>query len=288
MSRTQHDTCDYARMAAAIRYLDAHRRCQPDLAELAAVTGLSPAHFQRVFSRWAGVSPKRYLQQLTLSAAKAGLLDGGNVLDASLEAGLSGTARLHDHFVKLEAVTPGEYARAGGGLTVRHGIHPSPFGSMLVGVTDRGVCALAFVDQDAGDAAAHDFLARAWPAARLARDAGGTREIAARMFAADDSESAPVSVLVRGTNFQVQVWRALLRIPAGRLVTYGALAGALGRPGAARAVGQAVGGNAIAWLIPCHRVVRATGVPGDYRWGAERKRAMIAWERARQAVTESS
>lgn len=269
---------EYERIERAIRYLESHASEQPGLDEVAAAAGLSPFHFQRLFRRWAGVSPKRFLQLLTVEHAKHLLAGSASVLDAAFEAGLSGPGRLHDHFVTLEAVSPGEYKHGGAGLEIRHGVHPSPFGLALVGETDRGVCALAFVDRG-GEPAALDWLRSSWPEARLAADPAATRATVRRIF----ERRGPTPLLVSGTNFQVQVWRALLAIPPGRVCSYGRLARAVGRPGAARAVGAAVGANRISYLIPCHRVIRAVGALGGYRWGTRRKRAMLAWESARRA-----
>lgn len=263
---------DYERVAAAIGYIRRNRRRQPSLAEIAAAVHASPYHFQRSFRRWAGVSPKRFLQVLTVEDAKRRLLDAGT-LAAALEVGLSGPGRLHDHFVTLEAVTPGEFKRRGSGLTIAYGTCASPFGPAFIAATGRGICRLAFGGVEEG----LDWLASAWPGARLRADA---EEIAAlgRLVFGAARPATPLHLLVRGTNFQVQVWRALLAVPPGRLATYGGLARALGNPRAARAVGAAVAANPIGWLIPCHRVIRETGEVGGYAWGAVRKQALIAHE----------
>ncbi|MDX1606565.1 MAG: methylated-DNA--[protein]-cysteine S-methyltransferase [Candidatus Competibacterales bacterium] len=275
---------DYARIARAIRFLEQHRARQPTLAELAAALDLSPFHCQRLFRRWAGVSPKRFLQCLTVAHAKRLLHASRSVLDASLDSGLSGPGRLHDHFVALEAVTPGEYRSGGRGLTIAYGHHEGPFGQVLVAVTERGVCGLSFCDEDSSVALAE--LRRQWPAAELVHAPETTAATAARLFEQAGPDDRPLSLLVRGSNFQVSVWRALLRIPPGTVRTYGDLADAVGRPGAARAVGQAVGANPVAWLIPCHRVIRASGAVDGYRWGTVRKKAMLARETARAVTRE--
>lgn len=279
---------DYERVERAIRYIRTHSTDQPSLDEVAAEIGLSPYHFQRLFRRWAGVSPKRFLQFVTVEEAKRLLEASASVLDAALEVGLSGPARLHDHFVALEAVTPGEFKRRGDGLAVRYGFHPSPFGRMFLATTERGVCGLRFLDAGEDDAAAVDWLSELWCGAELAPDAAATAPVAERIFGSEDAagDGAPLKVLVRGTNFQLAVWKALLRVPVGRLVTYGRLAAAVGRPTASRAVGAAVGANHISYLIPCHRVIRGSGAIGGYAWGEERKRAMIGWEAARWAAGE--
>ncbi|MFZ5559118.1 MAG: methylated-DNA--[protein]-cysteine S-methyltransferase [Pseudomonadota bacterium] len=278
MLTTADESRDYARIERAIRYLEAHAGRQPGLGDVAAAVGLSPYHFQRLFTRWAGVSPKRFLGLLTVAHARRLLQSSASVLDAALAVGLSGPGRLHDQFVALEAATPGEVKTGGAGLEIRWGVHASPFGEVLVALTPRGVCRMAFLG--AGDEAAErDALAAAWPGAAVRRDDAGTASVARAVFAGVPGPTP--RLWVRGTNFQVAVWRALLRVPEGAVCTYGDLAAAIGRPGAARAVGQAVGANPVAYLIPCHRVIRGVGGLGGYRWGPERKRAMLAWEAAR-------
>lgn len=274
-------TTDYERIAAAIRFIDRNLEDQPTLAAIAAELDLSPLYLQRLFRRWAGVSPKRFLQFLTVEHAK-GLLETHSVLDASLASGLSGPGRLHDHFVALEAVSPGEYKRRGLGLTIRYGVHPSPFGPMLLAVTGRGVCGLFFLPDPADATAELAELQRFWHGAELRADPAATGLVARRLFDLDDKHrNEPLRLLVKGTNFQVNVWKALLRIPPGRLCAYDDVARAVGAPAACRAVGQAVGANPIAYLIPCHRVIRRAGRVGGYRWDPVRKRALIAWEAAR-------
>ena len=272
---------DYALVAQAIRYIESHRREQPELAAIAGHVGLSEFHFQRLFSRWAGVSPKRFLQALTVEEARRSLTRSGSVLDAAYETGLSGPGRLHDLLVQCQAATPGEVKSGGEGLTIRYGVEPTPFGDALIGVTERGICAFSFVSEDKAGRAIEELHAR-WPGARLREDRDKTAAIAQRIFA-DSRSDEPLHLLIKGTNFQMQVWQALLRLPSGSLTTYGDLAQAIGRPSAARAVGSAVGSNAIAWLIPCHRVIRQTGVVDGYRWGSDRKRAMLGWEAAQAA-----
>jgi AraC family transcriptional regulator of adaptative response/methylated-DNA-[protein]-cysteine methyltransferase len=268
---------DYRRVERAIAFLDDRWQEQPPLDEVAAHVGLSAFHFQRLFHRWAGVSPKRFVQWLTLEHAKQRLRGSATVLGASYDAGLSGPSRLHDLFVRLEAVTPGEYRQAGRGLEVRWGRHDSPFGPAFAAVTARGICALGFCDDDA-EALAQ--LARDWPGATLVRDDGATAPWLARAFAGNPGGDG-LALFVRATPFQLQVWRALLAIPSGRLTTYRSIAAAIGRPTAARAVGNAIGANPVAWLIPCHRVIRELGTFGGYRWGRGRKRMMLGWEAAR-------
>jgi AraC family transcriptional regulator of adaptative response/methylated-DNA-[protein]-cysteine methyltransferase len=271
---------DYRRVAAAIELLSRHTIEQPSLEELATAAGLSPGHMQRVFQRWAGVSPKRFLQHLTVEHAKNALRRDRSVLDVSIEAGLSGPSRLHDHFVNLEAVTPGEYKGWGEGLDIRHGVHPSPFGYMFLAVTSKGICALHFLDQEDSDTS-EERVRREWPGANISSDQGVTKAYANRIFD-DSSIDRPLNLLVKGTNFQVNVWRALLEVPAGLLTTYSAIANRVENPGANRAVGSAVGANRISWLIPCHRVIRSNGVSGSFRWGSQRKLLMNGWESARR------
>ena len=275
-------TQDYSRVSRALQYLEGAAPRQPSLTELAEHVGLSDFHMQRLFTRWAGISPKRFLQVQTLSHAKAALDEARSVLDGTYTAGLSSSGRLHDLFVNLEAVTPGEYRTGGAGLRVDAGFHDTPFGACLLATTERGVCALSFVEGDR-DAAWADLEAR-WPNAGVVEAPRRTSAIAERIFEPLGRRSdRPLSLLVRGTNFQVQVWHALLRIPAGAFAAYEDVAQAIGAPRAVRAVGTAVGRNPIAFLIPCHRVIRANGAIGGYRWGVPRKRAIIAWEAGRRA-----
>jgi AraC family transcriptional regulator of adaptative response/methylated-DNA-[protein]-cysteine methyltransferase len=272
---------DYERIARAIEYLRRHAAEQPDLAAMARHLHLSEHHFQRLFTRWAGVSPKRFLQYLTVEDAKARLASPVSVLDLAGAVGLSGPGRLHDLFVTLEALSPGEYKSGGAGLAIRYGVHDSPFGPALVAASARGVCGLHFLD---GDGTATAPLRASWPQATLREDRAGTAPLAGRIFAPLASRpSAPLALLVRGSNFQLKVWRALLELPPGALSTYGAIAKRIRAPTAARAVGSAIGANPIAWLIPCHRVIRESGALSQYRWGVERKAAMLGWEAARCA-----
>lgn len=267
------DRRDYERIESAIRFLEVHARRHPSLDETSAHVGLSPYHFQRLFQRWAGTSPKRFLGYVTASHAKRCLRDARTVLETTLDTGLSSPGRLHDLLVSVDAVTPGEVRRLGAGLRIRYGVHQTPFGRARLAVTSRGITNLAFLDQESP---ADVDLKEEWPHAELVHDPKATAGWIERIF--DRSGEGPLPVLLRGTNLQLRVWEALLRIPEGTVVSYGSLAGALGRPTAARAVAGAVARNPVAYLIPCHRVLRATGAIGGYRWGTARKRAMLGRE----------
>lgn len=277
---------DYALVAAAIHYLEEHFRDQPSLEDVAAALHLSPFHLQRVFTRWAGISPKRFLQFLTLDYAKARLAAADSILDASYEAGLSGPGRLHDLFVTLEAVTPGEYKSQGAGLDIYVGRHATPFGDCLLATTPRGIVALNFADDETQWEEALAALHHDWAAAQIHHDAAVTAPLAAAIFdtTRETAPSQPLRVLVKGTNFQIKVWEALLQIPSGAVCTYADVARAIDHPTAVRAVGGAVGANAVAYLIPCHRVIRQGGVVRGYRWGSTRKRAMLGWEAAHRML----
>jgi AraC family transcriptional regulator of adaptative response/methylated-DNA-[protein]-cysteine methyltransferase len=269
----------YERIARVIRHLDEHHAEQPDLADLAAQAGLSPFHFHRLFSAWAGITPKDFLQCLTLAHARERLRAGESVLDTALNAGLSGPGRLHDLCVNLESASPGELKSGGAGWTLTAGFADTPFGTCLIGDGPRGVCHLSFLDSRNRNAALA-VLQENWPNASLRRNDAAAARLAGRLFTrpAGAVSGAPLRAYVRGTAFQVRVWRALLRVRPGTLVTYGHLAAVVNQPAAARAVGTAVGQNPLAFLIPCHRVIRGTGVIGGYRWGPLRKRAILAWE----------
>jgi len=273
---------DYERIARVIRYLDEHHTKQPDLNLLARQVELSPFHFQRLFTNWAGVTPKSFLQCLTLAQVKESLRRGASVLDSALEAGLSGPGRLHDLCVKLEAASPGEMKAGGAEWTIVAGFALSPFGTCLVAESCRGLCRMSFVE-DGDENAAWAGLERDWPNARLRRNDSAAAQIVEKIFSRSiDQDSRPVlRAFVKGTAFQVRVWRALLEIPPGQFTSYGRLATLVGQPTAARAIGTAVGQNPLAYLIPCHRVIRETGVIGNYHWGRVRKQAILAWETAR-------
>jgi AraC family transcriptional regulator of adaptative response/methylated-DNA-[protein]-cysteine methyltransferase len=266
------------RIARAIAYAAEHYQDQPSLEDMAGAACLSPFHFQRVFKRWAGISPKRFLQYVTLSHAKRLLVEDASVLDAALGTGLSGPSRLHDLFVTCDAMTPGEFKALGANLVIRWGVHDGPLGRVVLGVTERGICWLSFVTDD--EAAVIEAFRREWQGATLVRDQAATAGYVRRGFELSERSVEPLPLLLRGTNFQIKVWEALLRIPFGHLVSYQAIAEAIGQPRAVRAVGAAVGRNNISWLIPCHRVILSTGVIHNYRWGTTQKRKLVTLEGA--------
>ncbi|WP_246859701.1 bifunctional transcriptional activator/DNA repair enzyme AdaA [Dickeya oryzae] len=271
---------DYARIADAITFIANRVNSQPTLDEIAAHVHLSPFHFQRLFSRWAGVTPKRFLQVLTLERAKALLRESRPLLDVADAVGLSSSSRLYDHFVHLEAVTPGEYKQQGAGLIIEYAVHPTPFGNAFIAVTPRGICSLSFLDNnDAGEPLA--ALHHTWPHAVMHHNPQRTQTVIDTLFAMKTPPDRPISLHVTGTNFQISVWKALLQIPPATVVSYSQVADAIGHHNAARAVGLAVGANPVAFLIPCHRVIQQSGRIGGYHWGETRKHAIHAWESAR-------
>lgn len=270
---------EYCLVERAVHSLYSQQLAPPDLGSLAAELGVSASALQKTFSRWVGVSPKRFQQYLSKEYAKRRLQAKRSVLDASYDTGLSGGGRLHDLMVVCEAVTPGELKAQGQGLVIRYGVHPSPFGTMFVALTERGICQLHFVDTPGQHTLALDQLQRNWPRAALLQDSDAVAVIVAQMFSRYRSgQLQPLHLLLKGSNFQLQVWQALLEVPLGDLVSYADIARAVGRPGAARAAGSALAANQIGWLIPCHRVIRGLGDPGQYRWGLMRKRVMLGWE----------
>ncbi len=252
--------------------------------ELAKLAGMSPYHFQRVFKSWVGLSPKQFLKYLTLEYAKSLLDKDRSVLDSALESGLSGPGRLHDLFVSIESVTPGQYKARGMQLEISFGIHPSPFGWVVLAQCERGMCGCFFLPQP-DEKLARVTLREYWPLARAQRNDAVTRELSEQLFGKRGIvTNAKISIFARGTPFQVQVWRALLQIPAGCLATYSDVANKIGKPKASRAVASAIGANPISWLIPCHRVIRKGGYLGGYRWGLPRKKVMLAWEASRSQM----
>ncbi len=279
-----HWDADYDRVRKAIAYMSETWREQPDLDEVARIAGLSPAHFHRLFTRWAGISPKEFVQALTLDHARELLKGSATILDAAYEVGLSGPGRLHDLFVDHEAMTPGDYKRRGAGLEITWGYHPSPFGLALVMATDRGVAGVAFADEEGEKRQIFEDMTRRWPAASYVQAPDRTAPYAARIFTPELwRKSDPLKVVLIGTDFEVRVWDALLRLPMGQAISYSDLASHVCSPRAARAVGTAVGRNPISFVVPCHRVLRKDGGLGGYHWGVTRKQAIIGWEAGRLA-----
>jgi len=266
---------NYQRIAEAIRYLQQHYKEQPNLDEVAEKVHLSPFHFQRLFSEWAGVSPKKFLQYISIEHAKHLLKDQASLFDAAHHTGLSGTGRLHDLFIKIEGMTPGEYKNGGENLAINYSYAESPFGNLIVASTPKGVCHMAFADDEQQ---ALSELQRQFPKARFTQMLDLVQQHALYIFTHDWSKLHEVKLHLKGTAFQLKVWETLLKIPMGQVSTYGTIAQVLQNPNASRAVGSAVGDNPVAFLIPCHRVIRSTGDFGQYHWGSERKKAMLGWE----------
>ena len=273
---------DYQRIAKAIYYLKESALEQPSLDEVAGQIGLSPYHFQRLFRRYAGVSPKRFLQHLTSEYAKELLKQSTSVLETSFSVGLSSPGRLHDLLISVEAVTPGEFKTGGAGLNIDYGIHCTPFGACLLGLTERGICRLEFVDHDNRDEIIQRLF-QAWPEAQINENPATTGKMIELIFQPQKTHQ-PLPLLLKGTNFQLKVWQALLQIPEGTITSYGYLAKKLGRPKANRAVGTAIGNNPIGYLIPCHRVLRGDGGLGGYRWGTGRKLVILGKELCKTEV----
>jgi AraC family transcriptional regulator of adaptative response/methylated-DNA-[protein]-cysteine methyltransferase len=286
---------DYQLVRQAIGYLTEHWNLHPSLEELADALGISPAHCQKLFKRWCGLSPKEFVQAIALDHART-LLDGAaSVLETAYEVGLSGGGRLHDLFVTYEAMSPGEYKRRGEGLDISYGFHPSPFGEALLMATPRGLCGLAFVnedmDKDARQGREHALadMQKRWPRANYIEATEATAGHAASIFGARvEAGRAPTRLVLIGSDFEVRVWQTLLRIPMGRAVSYQDIARHLGQPTASRAVGSAVGRNPLSFVVPCHRVLRGDGTLGGYHWGLTRKRALIGWETGQVANRDNS
>jgi AraC family transcriptional regulator of adaptative response/methylated-DNA-[protein]-cysteine methyltransferase len=274
---------DYDRIEKTIRYLEKNFQEQPSLEEMAGFINLSPFYFQRLFQKWAGVSPKQFIQYLTAQYAKRRLLESRSVLETAYDAGLSGPGRLHDLMVSIEAMTPGEYKAKGKGMKIEWGIHYTPFGNALVAVTSRGICGLSF-DENPKKVLAE--FKNQWPQAEWIENSVGTLKTIHQIFGIG-SRKRDIKVLLKGTEFQIKVWEALLKIPMGFVQSYRDVAQVIKKPKATRAVGTAVGQNSIAYLIPCHRVIRETGILGNYRWGSSRKKAMLGWEAAQKEKPHS-
>lgn len=281
MMVTQEEHINYKRIEEAIRYLESNFQRQPELDEVAEKVHLSPFHFQRIFADWAGISPKRFLQYLTVDFLKTKLLHSRNIVEAAEEAGLSSQSRVYDLFTTLEAVTPQEYKQKGGGLRIEYGFHETPFGIALIGVTERGICWLSFMNTGEQPGNELDKMKEHWNNSVFHMNEEMTAPIIDQIFGAAKETGKKLHVLVKGTNFQVKVWEALLRLPIGSVTTYQDIAKSINNPNALQAVGSAVGSNHIAYLIPCHRVIRKDGILGEYRWNPTRKKSMIGWEMAK-------
>lgn len=273
---------NYQRIAQAIEYLEKNVHHQPELDEVAENVHLSPFHFQRIFTEWAGLSPKRFLQYLTIDFLKKKLAETKNLAELAEVTGLSAQSRVHDLFTTLEAVTPQEYKQKGSGLQIEYGFHETIFGECLIGVTDRGVCWLSFVQSDEDAVLELENMKEHWSNSIFHQNQNLTSEVVNSIFNRNDANSQKkLHLFVKGTNFQVKVWEALLKIPMGNVTTYKGVAEHIQNPKAMQAVGSAVGSNHIAYLIPCHRVIRKDGILGEYRWSSTRKKSMIGWEMSR-------
>ncbi|MDQ3395504.1 MAG: methylated-DNA--[protein]-cysteine S-methyltransferase [Bacteroidota bacterium] len=275
----EQEIINYNRIAAAIHYIKTNFKEQPNLDEVAEKVHLSPFHFQRLFSEWAGTSPKKFLQYISIEHAKKLLKENQSTLfETAYEVGLSGTGRLHDLFISIEGMTPAEYKNGGKDLSINYNFAESPFGKLIVASTDKGICYMAFFDEE--ERAIH-FLQKNFPNAEFQNKSDLIQHAALKIFTHDWGKLNQVKLHLKGTEFQLKVWETLLKIPMGQLVTYGSIAGKIYRIKASRAVGTAIGSNPVAFLIPCHRVIQATGTLGGYMWGPTRKTAIIGWEAAK-------
>jgi AraC family transcriptional regulator of adaptative response/methylated-DNA-[protein]-cysteine methyltransferase len=279
MTLTTDDHINYQRIEQAIQYLETNFLRQPELDEVAENVHLSPFHFQRIFSDWAGISPKRFLQYLTVDFLKEKIQQSKNLAEAAESAGLSGQSRVYDLFTTLEAVTPQEYKLKGSGIHINYGFHETPFGVCLIGITERGICWLSFLTSGQDPKHELENMKIHWHNSVFHEDQVLTHEFVQQIF--KQATGKKLHILVKGTNFQVKVWEALLKIPMGDVSTYQNIANTIQNPNALQAVGSAVGANHIAYLIPCHRVIRKDGILGEYRWSALRKKSMIGWEMAK-------
>lgn len=271
---------DYQRIEQSLHFLETHFKQQPSLGEIAESVHLSEFHFQKLFSRWVGISPKRFLQYVTKEYAKKQLQSSRNLLDVTFDSGLSSPGRLYDLFVACEAITPGEYKERGQGLTIHYGFHATPFGECLLSVTERGICGLRFVKSSRAELL--QALTDQWPSAKLQESETHTSPFVNTIFGFDlNRKPSPIHLFIKGTNFQIKVWEALIAIPFGSVTTYEDIANHIGNPGAVRAVGTAIGKNPIPFLIPCHRVIRKMGDFGNYGEGPLRKKAILGWEAAK-------
>ncbi|NBB29096.1 bifunctional transcriptional activator/DNA repair enzyme AdaA [Cellulophaga sp. BC115SP] len=279
---TTQDPTTYNRIAKAIDYIQSNYQLQPSLDEIAEQVHLSPFHFQRLFTEWAGVSPKKFLQYISLSHAKSVLQQNASLMDAVEAAGLSGSGRLHDLFINIEGMTPGEYKNGGQNLAIQYTVENSPFGEVFVASTPQGICQMTFIDTEPHSL---ERLKKSFPNANITEGKNTTQENALKIFTEDWSNISQVKLHLKGTDFQLKVWESLLHIPMGQLCTYGTIAQQIHQPSAARAVGTAIGSNPIAYLIPCHRVIQQSGKLGGYMWGETRKSAIIGWEASKRELS---
>jgi AraC family transcriptional regulator of adaptative response/methylated-DNA-[protein]-cysteine methyltransferase len=280
MTAIMEPNINYQRIEQAIQYLEQNFQRQPELEEVAEKVHLSPFHFQRIFTEWAGISPKRFLQYLTVDYLKERLQQSRNLVEAAEDAGLSSQSRVYDLFTTLEAVTPQEYKLKGSGIRIEYGIHETPFGRCLIGVTERGISWLSFIQSDEDPRHELEKMKLHWHNSVFHENRELTESMVDKIFGVSKGNTK-LHVLVKGTNFQVKVWEALLRIPMGNVLTYQDVAKTIQSPQAMQAVGSAVGANHIAYLIPCHRVIRKDGILGEYRWSSTRKKGIIGWEMAK-------
>ena len=279
MNNLKYLSDDYYRIEKAIHFMGEHFQDHPNLDEIAAAVHLSKYHFQRLFKRWVGISPSQFIQYLTIEYAKQKLDESKSILETTFSARLSGSGRLHDLFVTFDGITPGEYKSQGENIRINYGFHGTPFGKCLIGITDRGICFLGFTEGDKNDLSP---LKKLWYKSRLVKNAKVTEPLIKQIFLnAPVYQNQPFNVLVKGTNFQINVWKALISIPPGALVSYGDMAAFVGKNRATRAVAQAIAHNPISFLIPCHRVIKSTGQFHGYQWGVDRKKAMLGWEASR-------
>jgi AraC family transcriptional regulator of adaptative response/methylated-DNA-[protein]-cysteine methyltransferase len=268
---------NYNRIEKAIQYIAQNYKLQPSLKDMAKHVNVSEFHFQRIFTEWAGISPKKFLQFLTIEELKKELTKSKNLIDAANNVGLSAQSRVYDLFVNIEAVTPNEYKTRGKGISIDYGVHNTPFGSCLIAVTERGICSINFIEDDSDNSL--DGLLQEWENATIRNNQKRTKEYSEIIF--DTSTKKNLKLLVRGTKFQVKVWEALLKIPFGSVTNYQTIANIIRNPGAVRAVSSAIGNNPVAYVIPCHRVIRREGLVGQYHWGAARKAVIIGWEKSK-------
>lgn len=274
------ENIDYRRIEKAILFIEENFQTQPSVKEVADHVALSEFHFNRLFSKWAGTSPQRFMRFLTKEFAKEKLAESANLLEATFESGLSSSSRLHDLFVSYEAMTPAQFKSKGEGLTVHYGIHETPFGECLIAITERGITDFRFLEEDSKSFIINE-LQQDFEKATLIFDNNFTKPFIEQIFYESTNTTEPITLLMRGTNFQIKVWEALLKIPFGQIVSYETIANAIGKPTAQRAVGTAIGSNRLGYIIPCHRVLQKVGGIGGYRWGTTRKKAILGWEMAK-------